>query len=198
MLYCHTFYIVCRMSYVVRLHRCTVALIWHSPSHDIIPGADHWEFVGVGIGIYRVVKLQQLGCVGLRRVRRVMWFAKRGWHPQADRFSAHNINTNSLICAIVPIATTITIGIITIVIANISAMSVFTVSPQSLSSRCAHVVLWYAHTYALCACCAIFCGGGPAVRSAQRTTCCLFVLRPIWKYERLINCAPHSQTFWNL
>ena len=66
------------MSYVVRSHRRTVALTWHSPSHGAVPGADHWEFVRGGIGVCRVVKLRRLSCVGLRRVRLVMWLAKQG------------------------------------------------------------------------------------------------------------------------
>ena len=54
-----------RTSYAVRLHRHTVALTWHSPSHGTVPGADCWEFIGGGIGVRRVVRLQQLGCIGL-------------------------------------------------------------------------------------------------------------------------------------
>ena len=79
-----TSYVVRRMLYrctVVWLHHCTVALTWHSPSHGVVPDANRWEFVGGGIAIHKDVKLQRLGCVGLRRVRLVRWLAKRGWRP---------------------------------------------------------------------------------------------------------------------
>ena len=74
--------IVCCTSYVVHYmvvqsHRRTVALTWHSPSHGTVPGADRWEFVGDGIAICKAGKLQQLGCIGLGRVRLVMWLAKQ-------------------------------------------------------------------------------------------------------------------------
>ena len=92
----------CHTSYVVRSHCCTVALIWHSPSHDAVPGADRWEFVGGGVAIRKAVKLQQLGCVGLRRVRLVMWLAKRGWHPRPELVSLPPITSASTILAIAP------------------------------------------------------------------------------------------------
>ena len=55
-----------------------VALTWNSPSHGAVPGANHWGFVGDGIAICKVEKLRRLGYIGLRRVRLVMWLAKRG------------------------------------------------------------------------------------------------------------------------
>ena len=42
------------------------------------PSANHWDFVGDGITIRKAGKLRRLGCVGLCRVRLVMWLAKRG------------------------------------------------------------------------------------------------------------------------
>ena len=64
--------------YIERSHHYTVALTWHSSSHGAVPGVDHWEFVGDGIATRKVGKLRRLGCVGLHRVRLVMWLAKRG------------------------------------------------------------------------------------------------------------------------
>ena len=87
-------------SYVVRSHRCTVALTWHSPSHGAIAGTDLWEFVGGGIAICKAVKLQRLGCVGLHRVRLVMWLAKQGWHPRPKLVSPPPITSASTILAI--------------------------------------------------------------------------------------------------
>ena len=56
--------VVRRTSYVVLSHHHTVALIWHSPFHGAVPGADRWKLVGNGIGICKAVKLQRFGCVG--------------------------------------------------------------------------------------------------------------------------------------
>ena len=98
--------VVCRTSYVVRgtiirSHRHTVALTLHSPSHGAVPGANYWEFVGGGIAICKAVKLQRLGCIGLRRVRLVMWLAKRGWHLCPELISPPPITSASTI-AIAP------------------------------------------------------------------------------------------------
>ena len=153
---CHTSYIVRRTLYIVRctvvpLHRCTVALTWHSPSYGAVPGTNRWEFKGGGIMIHKFVKLQRLGCIGLHRIRLVMWLANKDSNPQVGRLSVHNININSFACKFA-ISIVNAISIINIII-NTIAMSVFTVSSRFLflPSRCAPVVRRYACTYALCA-----------------------------------------------
>ena len=159
---------------VVWSHRCTVALIWHSPSHGAVHGADRWEFVGGGIAICKVAKLRQLDCVGLHRVRLVMWLTKRGWCPRAGQSASQNVNIHIHICIRICLRHRHrTIQTITTVI-NFCTMSVFTVSPRFLVSRRTHVVLLYARAHASYALAAILRGGGPAVESAQRTICCLF------------------------
>ena len=120
---CHT---------IVRSHHYTMALIWHSPSHGAISGADHWEFIEGGIEICKAVKLQRFDCIGLRRVRLVMWLAKQGWHtwPRAGQSASHNININHpchrlIISSIIIIASLIIIIIDHVLFHSKSSISFF-------------------------------------------------------------------------
>ena len=103
------------------------------------------------------MKLQWLGCVGLHRVRLIMWLAKQGWHPrpQAGQSASRSINIDHpchcpIVSSIITIASLIIIIIDYVIFHSKSLISFF--SPMRTSYllcarttsyvRCLHDPLW--------------------------------------------------------
>ena len=133
----------------------------------------NWGFV--------IVKLRRLGCVGLRKVRRVMWLTKREWRPRAGQSASQNVNIHTHSCNRIRRCQRhyLKHHHHCQFLHHVRLHSKYSIPFVPLYARCT-VVRSCARL--VCAHYAILCGGGPAVGIAailQRMICCLFATSSI-------------------